>query len=136
MNPRLRRWLCPLLVVLLLVGTPRRAKAVSLGTAVGLGIAGVAVGVTLIIVTVVLAVKHKPAIEGCASDGPEGLTLPDTKDKQTYLLKGKLARLTAGQQVKIRGRRNTAPGGKHEFEVLKVEQTFGACPVTTASQPS
>lgn len=135
MNPRLRRWLCPILIVLLLAITPRQAKAISLGAAVGLGIAGVAVGVTLIVVTVVLAVKHKPAIEGCAASGPAGLTLTDIKDKQVYMLKGNLARLTAGQQVKLRGKRRTSATGEHDFEVLKVENSPGPCAVTAAATP-
>lgn len=134
MNRSLRRACAALLVMTLLFATPRRAHADSFtGLLVGVvtAIVVVSAGIT---VGIVYAVRHKPSITGCAAGAPGDLMLEDEHSRKTYKLTGDLAQLTAGQRVKVAGKKIDGDTAKPEFQVLRVEKNLGACSAL-ATQP-
>ena len=126
MNAALRRAVAVALIgIFLLFAKP--AKADTLKTDATLIIVGIVAVTAAITVAVVLVVAHKPSITGCASGGPGGLSLKDESDGKIYALRGDIASISAGQRVRVSGKRkkNADPA---EFDVAKVKKTMGACP--------
>ncbi len=111
---------------------PRESRADSLHNAVVAVFVGVIVGTAAITVAVVLLVKHKPSITGCAFATPEGLSLKSEGDNRVYLLRGDLASLAEGRRVRVNGSKHDE-GSRHEFNVKHVTKNFGPCPATPAA---
>lgn len=127
---RLRSSVALVLLCAFLAVTSRQSRADELKNkaieaGVGIGLAGAAIGVG-----VVLLVKHKPTKTGCISGASNGsLSLKDEADGKSYVLRGDIAGINAGQRVRVSGRQR-----KHadpaEFDVAKLKKTIGACPAT------
>ncbi len=79
-QPAVRRPLAVLLVFVLLLCASKPAKADTLKTDATLIIVGIALIASAITVGIVLAIKHKPSLHGCAASGADGLELKNGGD--------------------------------------------------------
>ena len=118
-------------VCLLLLLTPKATKADSLHNAVVAVFVGVIVGTAAITVAIVLVVRHKPSITGCAMGDASGYTLKSEGDGKTYVLRGDLAALAEGRRVRVIGSKQDRDGAK-EFTVKRVTKNFGPCSATSS----
>lgn len=89
------------------------ALIVAVGAAIGIGI--------------YVAVRHGSTITGCAASGPDGLSLENEGDHQTYSLMGDLAAVKPGDHLRVSGKKKKTRGTTHPFLVDKVKRDFGAC---------
>ena len=124
-----RRWIAMSLVCVLLLFSSKPAKADTLQTDAVLIVVGIALIASAITVGVVLAIKHKPTLHGCAASGPDGLELRNTGDSLTYQLIGDVAGLKAGDRVRVNGKKKKVDGGAMQFIVEK-SKDYGACQAT------
>ncbi len=125
---RFFRYLVTVAVCFCLLLAPPKSEADSLHNAVVAVFTGVIVGTALITVAVVLLVKHKPSITGCAFATAEGLALKSEGEGKIYLLRGDLASLAEGRRVRVNGSKHDV-GSRREFTVKHVTKNFGPCPV-------
>ena len=123
------RRLMILLLCAFLLGMPGQSRADSIHNAVVAAVVGIVVGTAAITVGVVLLVKHKPSITGCAVSAPNGFSLKNEGDGRTYALRGDLASLAEGRRVRVTGSKHDE-GSLHEFDVKHVTRNYGPCPVT------
>lgn len=117
--------LCALLAVTSRPAQADELKNRAIEAGVAIGAVGAAIGVG-----VVLLVKHKPTKTGCVAAGNSGgLALKDDSDGKSYVLRGDIAGISAGQRVRVSGkqRKHADPA---EFDVVKLKKTIGACPVS------
>lgn len=106
---------------------PKPAQADKLETdaieaAVGIAAAGAAIAVAI-----VLIVTHKPSITGCATQGPDGLSLRNQGDSTVYVLHGDIASIAPNTRVRVSGRHHKGSSKPAVFDVAKVKKTFGSC---------
>ena len=136
MGKRLRVFLAAALVLIALLLDCRPAEAQTggrigpSGGQVAAALAGAAAAIVVITVVVVYAVRRPPTITGCAVSGPNGLTLENDSDHQSFMLNGEMSGIKAGDRVKIQGKKQKAAGTARGFTVLKLKHDYGACPVT------
>lgn len=126
MPKSLRRKLAVLLCLALLCNS-RRASADSLKNAATEVIVGIVAVTAALTVTVVLLIKHHPALKGCAAAGPDGLKLTDGAG-QTFSLTGDTASIKPGDRVRLSGKKQKASAGSPRFLVEGVKD-YGPCPV-------
>jgi hypothetical protein len=109
---------------------PKPAHADSLQTAATeIIVAAVAVGAALG-VGIYFLVRQPPSLSGCAASGPDGLTLQNEGDQQTYSLFGDTAGIKVGDRVKVSGKKKKKDSsGKRDFLVEKLAKDYGACKV-------
>ena len=130
----MRRPLIPLLLLLLSFAPAPRARAQF--TLKGLGptggqVAAVAIGAGVIIGVGIYLIARHPRISGCVEQDPAGLSLHTPQSSpRTYTLLGKTAGLTAGQQVKVSGKRHKLPAGTPAFQVESLKKVYGPCSVS------
>ena len=120
------------LVALMLDCRPAEAQTGSRigpsGGEVAAAVVGAAAAIVVIAVVVVHA-RRPPTITGCAVSGPNGLTLENDSDHQSFALSGETAGIKAGDRVRVQGKKQKANGAARGFTVLKVKTDYGACPV-------
>jgi len=102
-------------------------KIVSNGTIAGAIVAVVAGGVVIAIVAIHYSKKR--TIMGCVNSGPNGLTISDEKDKQTYVLSGDTTGVQPGSRMKLQGKKvkSISPNKPLEWETKPVAKNFGVC---------
>jgi len=127
-----------LCISLAIVGTPVKARADSLDTAVteifvAIIVVGVGIGVGIY-----FAVRpHHPPLKGCVTSTPDGLQLFNASDQTKYLLIGDIADIKVGDVVKVSGKKqkldknNTVPA--HSYIVEKLNKDYGPCKVQPAT---
>ena len=123
----MRRMVALVLLCAFLAVSSRPARADSIqnkAIAVGVAIAVTAAAITAIII---ILTTRKPTVTGCASANEGGLSLKEDSDGKSYVLRGDIADIRAGQRVRVSGKqkRHADPA---EFDVAKVKKTMGACP--------
>jgi hypothetical protein len=126
-----------LLCVLLLPNkAPAEGPGMSVETAAGLIIAGVAVAGAAIGIGIYYSVSHSHhSIKGCAVSGPNGLELQNEGDHQTFLLLGITTDVKPGDVVSLKGKKTKAAKGSTSdptFVVEKLAKNYGACKVAPA----
>lgn len=87
-----------------------------------------AVAAIVVVTVVVIHARRPPTVTGCAVSGPNGLTLENDSDHQSFTLTGDTAGIKAGDRVKLQGKKQKANGAARGFTVLKVQHDYGACP--------
>jgi hypothetical protein len=128
------RHLAILLVCLTLLLSTRPARADSIENAVIGATIGVIAGTVIIVVAVVYFVRKTASVTGCASSTPDGLTLLNEGDQQTYLLSGETAAIKPGNRIKVSGKKGkNNPPANRSFIVEKPAKDFGACKVQPAT---
>ena len=132
MNTRLRFRLIILLlcVSLLVVTVPAQAQySPTGGQAIGIVVIVVAIGAAIGVGTYFL-IRKAPSITGCAVTSPNGLSLQNEGDQQTYMLIGDVANIKADTRVRVSGKRKKKDaGGKRDFLVEKLAKDYGSCKV-------
>jgi hypothetical protein len=119
------------LMAVLCLNLVKPANASSLpsnGTIIG-GLVAAIAAVAVVILVVVYEVPKKRAITGCVSSGPNGMTITDEKDKRVYALSGATAGITAGERMKLSGKKvKTKSQDKTlQWETKNVSKDFGVC---------
>jgi hypothetical protein len=133
LNSSLGRKLLTVLLCISLLLLPKPAHADTLKTdAVEILIAAVAIGAALG-VGIYFLVRQPPSISGCAASGPDGLTLRNEGDQQTYTLIGDTAGVKPGDRIKVSGKKKKDPSGRHDFLVEKLKKDYGACKLSPAT---
>jgi hypothetical protein len=121
------------LVALLLDSHPAEAQSGGrIGGPSGGQVAAAVVGAAAVIVVIAVVVVHArrpPTITGCAVSGPNGLTLENDSDHQSFALSGETAGIKAGDRVRVQGKKQKANGAARGFTVLNLKHDYGACPV-------
>ena len=134
MHTSLRHRLAILLICITLLTTTKAARADSLQTdadeiIIGIVLVSIAIGVGIYFL-----VRQPPSIKGCVVTGPNGLTLQNESDQQTYTLTGDTAAIKSGDLAKLSGKKEKKdPSGKRNFLVKKVAKSYGPCKVQPAS---
>jgi hypothetical protein len=82
-------------------------------------------------VAVVLVVIHyskKRTVTGCVSAGADGATVTDESDRHIYMLSGNTSGITAGNRLKLRGKKKRLKGSDQVvWEAKNVVKDFGVC---------
>jgi hypothetical protein len=122
---------CAVLIVALCLGSAVPARADSLKTAgdeILIGIVAAAAAVVVLTIVVVHYSK-KRTITGCVSPAGNGLALTDEKDNRIYTLSGSAAGVTAGERVKLQGKKLKPQGHDQPlaWDTAKMVKDFGAC---------
>jgi hypothetical protein len=109
-----KRFWCGILIVVLIVGLAKPARADKLTADVaGIIVAIVVVGVALafVVPATIIHYTKKRTITGCVSLGANGMSVTDERDKQIYTLSGETTAIRPGDRMKLRGRkvRSTGP---------------------------
>jgi hypothetical protein len=134
------RWLIPILCVALVVlVVPMQTKAASFsispisgGEAAGIIVGIAAVGLGIGIGAYLLL--RSPSITGCVASVPQGLSLRNDGDQQTYTLGGDVAGIKAGDRIRVSGKKKKKEvSGSREFTVSKLKKDFGPCKVAAAT---
>jgi len=96
---------------------------------VGAYIAAAAAGVAAVVILVVYKTHKKRTITGCVASSPAGLTITDEKNKRVYLLSGSPTGVTAGERMKLRGKKAKSNGSNQSltWETREVVKDFGLC---------
>ena len=130
MNAKMRFRLIILLLCLslLAVTVPAQAQyAPTGGQAIGIVVVIVAVGAA-IGVGAYLLIRKTPSITGCAVASPNGLSLQNEGDQQTYMLIGDVANIKADTRVRVSGKKKKKDAsGKRDFLVEKLAKDYGSC---------
>lgn len=98
----------------------------SKGQAIGVLVAVIAVGAAIGIGTYLL-VRKAPTLTGCAVSSQNGLQLQNEGDQKTYMLTGDTAGITAGDRVRIRGKKKKNSSGTPNFLVDQLRKDYGSC---------
>ncbi len=110
------------------IGGVTKADAVWIGVAVAAIGAGVGVGVYY-------AFHHGHSLNGCVVSSAGGLELRNRGDQQTYALVGEIGGITAGDRVRVSGKKEQKnSGGPQQFLVEKLSRDYGVCKVETATR--
>jgi hypothetical protein len=131
-NMTQKRFWCGILIVVLIVGLakPARADKLTAGVA-GIIVAIVVVGVALafVVPATIIHYTKKRTITGCVSLGANGMSVTDERDKQIYTLSGETTAIRPGDRMKLRGRkvRSTGPDKARLWEAKEVLKNFGVC---------
>ena len=134
MHTSLRHRLAILLICVTLFTTTKPARADSLQTdadeiIIGIVLVSIAIGVGIYFL-----VRQPPSIKGCVVTNPNGLTLQNEGDQQTYTLTGDTAAIKSGDILKLSGKKEKKDSsGKRNFLVKKVARNYGACKVQPAA---
>lgn len=131
MKPTLRLFLAITLVCTFLITSSRQADA-QIGISKGQGdaiIAGLVAAGAVIGVVIYFVVRQPPSITGCAVTGPNGLTLQNEGDQQTFLLVGDSATIKPGDRIRVKGKKKKKVAGSttRTFIVEKISKDFGPC---------
>jgi hypothetical protein len=88
-----------------------------------------AAAVVIITVVVIHESTKKRTITGCVSSGANGMTVTDEKDKRTYVLSGNTAGITAGDRMRLHGKKikSKGPDKTLVWEARDVARDFGVC---------
>jgi hypothetical protein len=124
-------WRGFLVVVLTLVlAVPSRAdKLETIGHNIEIGIVAVTAAIAVVVTVVIIHYSKKRTITGCVNSGGNQMTITDEKDRQTYRLSGNMVGVTAGDRIKLKGKKvkQKAPGNTLVWEAQQVSQDFGVC---------
>jgi hypothetical protein len=94
-------------------------------------LAGVVVAAAVVVVAVIVIVHYskKRTVTGCISAGPNGITVTDEKDRQTYALSGNTVGITPGDRMKLHGKKIRLKGHDKTlvWEAGTVAKDFGVC---------
>lgn len=94
-------------------------------------VAGVVVAAAVVIVAAILIVHYskKRTVTGCVTSGPNGMTITDEKDRQTYALSGNSVGITPGDRMKLHGKKIKPKGHDRTlvWEAGTVAKDFGVC---------
>ena len=108
---------------------PAQAQGPTKGQAVGIVVIIVAVGAAIGVGAYFL-IRKAPSITGCAVTSPNGLSLQNEGDQQTYMLIGDVANIKADTRVRVSGKKKKKDaGGKRDFLVEKLAKDYGSCKV-------
>jgi hypothetical protein len=134
MGKRLRVFLAAALVLIAILLDCRPAESQTgrigpSGGQVAAALVGAAAAIVVITVVVIYAVRRAPTVIGCAVSGPNGLTLENDSDHQSFVLNGETAGIKTGDRVKVQGKKQKANGTARGFTVLKLKHDYGACRV-------
>lgn len=107
----------------------------------GAEVAGVAIGAGAVVATVIAVEVHHAhhTLNGCVSNGPEGMQLHDGSGTKTYVLSGNTANITAGNKVRLHGTKSKQAGhstGNPTFLVERESKDYGPCKLTAYSAPA
>ena len=113
---------------------PRAQSSIVSNGQVAGAIAGIAGAGALIGILAYVAIRHNHSVTGCARSGPDGMTLTTEPDKQSYTLMGDVARIKAGERVRVSGKKGKdKSSATPKFLVEKVSRDFGPCEVAAAA---
>lgn len=108
-----------------------KCRNVSFGPS-GAEIAGVAIGVGVVVATAVAVGVHhaNQTVDGCVSNGSSGMQLRTHSGAKTYLLAGDMTKISAGERVRLHGSKIKQP--KHSetdqtFSVESEKKDYGPC---------
>ena len=119
----------------LLAQRPRAQSSIVSNGQVAGAIAGIAGAGALIGILAYVAIRHNHSVTGCARSGPDGMTLTTEPDKQSYTLMGDVARIKAGDRVRVSGKKGKdKSSATPKFLVEKVSRDFGPCEVSATSR--
>jgi len=102
------------------------------GVTTGDVVAGI-VGAVAVVAVVAFVVIHESAkkrtITGCVRSGANGMTVTDEKDNQVYALSGDTEGITAGDRMKLHGKKLKLKGPDKNivWEARGVVKDFGVC---------
>lgn len=135
MKRTLRLPVAIVLICVFLIASSRPAKAsIPTGSQVVLIFVGVAAIGAAIGVGVYYAVRQPPSITGCAVAAPNGLSLQNEGDQQTFNLVGDTATFKAGDRIRVKGKKKKKDAsGNRTFLVEKLSKDFGPCKVPSTS---
>ena len=129
-------YLSGVLPIILGVALPRPAEAQlgkigPIGPAAG-PIIGAIVGTAAAAVVATVVVIHyskKRTITGCVVSVPNGMTITNEKDKQTYTLSGDITAIKPGDRLKLQGKKRRLGDTNKtlDWEARKVVKDFGVC---------
>jgi len=126
-----KRFCCGLLIVALTVGVATPARAVNPeGVLIIVAATAAAAAIATFVVVTIVQHKHKKiVITGCVFSGEKGMTVTDEEDKRTYVLSGETSGVTAGDRMKLEGKRVKAksPDKSRVWETRQVIKDFGVC---------
>ena len=126
----MRRHLAILLVSLTLFFSARPTKADQLKTDATEIIVGIVAVTAAVVLAVVYFARKPPSIIGCASSTPDGLTLLNEGDRQTYFLSGEVSAIKPGDRIKVSGKKGKKnPPANRSFIVEKTAKDLGSCKV-------
>ena len=124
-------WRGFLIVVLTLaLAAPSRADNLqTVGRNIEIGIVLVAAALAVVVTVVVIHYSKKRTITGCVNSGANGMTITDEKDRQTYGVSGNTVGVTAGDRLKLTGKKvkPKAPDKTLIWEAKEVSKDFGVC---------
>lgn len=119
------------LVVVLCAALATPARADKLQSDADNIVIGIVVVVAALVVVTVVAIHYskKRTVTGCVSSGPNGMTVTDEKDRQTYALSGNTVGITPGDRMKLRGKKikSKGPDKPLVWEAGSVAKDFGVC---------
>jgi hypothetical protein len=94
-------------------------------------VAGVVVAAVIVVVAVIVIVHYskKRTVTGCISAGPNGMTVTDDNDRQTYTLSGNTVGITPGDRMKLHGKKIKSKGRDNPlvWDAGSVAKDFGVC---------
>jgi hypothetical protein len=95
-------------------------------------IVGIVVGVVATVVVVAIVIIHHSSksrtITGCVTAAPNGLVVPNEKDKRAYALSGDTAGVKSGERMRLQGHKiNSSAGNPLRWEVSQIQKDYGAC---------
>jgi hypothetical protein len=94
-------------------------------------VAGVVVAAAIVVVAAIVIVHYskKRTVTGCVSAGPNGMTVTDEKDRQTYALSGNTVGITPGDRMRLHGKKikSKGPNKTLVWEAGSVARDFGIC---------
>jgi len=93
----------------------------------GAQVAGAIVGLAGVTGLILYFTLRKAAIVGCVHSADGTRSLVDERDNRTYSLAVDHLSLTAGERLKLKGKKVKEKDGRFTFRVKKVDQDYGAC---------
>jgi hypothetical protein len=94
-------------------------------------LAAVVVAAAIVVVAAIVIVHYskKRTVTGCVISGPNGMTVTDEKDRQTYALSGNTVGITPGERLRLHGKKikPRGPNKKLVWEAGTVARDFGVC---------
>lgn len=100
------------------------------GKAIGIGVgvaAAAAVGVALLVHHHHAADRSAASVIGCTQSLPNGISLKNENDNQTYMILSKGTPLQAGERVELKGVVTDGGSGTQAFCVRSLVNNYGTC---------
>jgi hypothetical protein len=119
-------------VVIVVLGmalaVPAKADLPSKNEDIGI-LVGIIATAVVITVVVMLEVSKDRTITGCVRPGEKGMTITGEKDNQVYVLSGNTVGITAGDRMKLKGKKAKSKGRDQRLVWVSknVAKDYGVC---------